>query len=104
MPTILDWLHIEKPIQCDGVSLLPIILKGYVPANWRTEAHWEYDFRDIPHGETKEFELALTHHQCSLNVIRSKRYKYVHFTHLAPLFFDLEQDPEELKNQVNKKD
>ena len=33
-----------------------------------------------------------------MNVIRGERYKYVHFTTLPPLFFDLEEDPEELRN------
>jgi arylsulfatase A-like enzyme len=29
-------------------------------------------------------------------VIRDSRYKYVHFTALPPLFFDLQKDPDEL--------
>jgi arylsulfatase A-like enzyme len=31
-------------------------------------------------------------------VIRDERYKYVHFTTLPALFFDLEEDPAELRN------
>ena len=37
-------------------------------------------------------------------MIRGQRYKYVHFTNMPPLFFDLENDPEELVNQVNNPD
>ncbi len=33
--------------------------------------------------------------QCTANIIRGDRYKYVHFTALPPLFFDLEEDPDE---------
>ena len=104
MPTLLDWLGINSPVQCDGNSLIPAIHTGCKPQNWRTEAHWEFDFRDISKGETHEQSLGMTHHQCTLNVIRGRRYKYVHFTNMPPLFFDLENDPEELINQANNAD
>jgi arylsulfatase A-like enzyme len=35
-----------------------------------------------------------------MNIIRGERYKYVHFTHLPPLFFDLERDPHEMENRA----
>jgi len=93
MPTILDWLGREVPVQCDGQSLLPF-LHGGGPKTWRREAHWEFDFRDIPNQEA-ETTLGLTSDQCTLCVIRDERYKYVHFPALPPLFFDLRQDPME---------
>ena len=96
MPTVLDWLGLEAPSQCDGQSLLPLS-RGERPANWREEAHWEYDFRDLMHRRS-ERALGLTPDQCSLNVIRGERYKYVHFTALPPLFFDLQEDPGEFTN------
>jgi arylsulfatase A-like enzyme len=94
MPSIVEWLGLEPPAQCDGLSLLPFCL-GEDPDYWRQEAHWEYDFRDIvdPKGGDG---LDLAPDQCAMNVIRGQRYKYVHFTALPPLFFDLEQDPGEL--------
>ena len=101
MPTLLEWAGVEAPAQCDGMSLLDGVRNGELPVNWRTEAHWEYDFRDIPNGAAMEAELGLTAHQCTLNVIRSNDYKYVHFTNLAPLFFDLQADPGELHNLAN---
>ncbi|XOV88190.1 MAG: alkaline phosphatase family protein [Pseudomonadota bacterium] len=101
MPTLLDWMGIEMPVQCDGKSLLPAVRTGQFPAGWRTEAHWEYDFRSVPNGAPMEEALGLTQHQCTLNVIRGKTAKYVHFTNLPPLFFDLEQDPAELVNRAN---
>lgn len=102
MPTLLDWLGIPIPVQCDGQSLLPLIETGQPKSYWRSEAHWEYDFRDVVNGESLEQRLGLTPHQCTLNVIRDERYKYVHFTNLPPLFFDLETDPSELRNLADE--
>ncbi|HKI74967.1 MAG TPA: sulfatase-like hydrolase/transferase, partial [Pseudomonadales bacterium] len=104
MPTLLRWLDAGVPVQCDGMSLLPAIRDGAFPANWRTEAHWEFDFRDVPGGESMEQALGVTQHQCTLNVIRGKDYKYVHFTRLPPVFFDLASDPGELVNQAANPD
>ncbi|MFP6805595.1 MAG: alkaline phosphatase family protein [Pseudomonadales bacterium] len=101
MPTMLDYLDIPIPVQCDGMSLLSSVQSGHFPANWRTEAHWEYDFRDVPKGEVLEQQLELTQDQCTLNVIRDGHYKYVHFTALPPLFFDLKNDPNEMVNLAN---
>ncbi len=98
MPTLLEWLDIEVPNQCDGMSLLKPIRHGKFPPNWRKEAHWEFDFRDVPAGEEMEIELGLTQHQCTLNVIRDEHFKYVHFNGLPPLFFNLENDPGEMTN------
>jgi arylsulfatase A-like enzyme len=100
MPTLMDWLDIPVPVQCDGMSLLPAVTLGKFPSNWRTEAHWEFDFRSVPDGESHETALGLTQHQCTLNVIRSKDYKYVHFVNLPPLFFDLNRDSDELVNEA----
>ncbi len=97
MPTMLEALGLDLPVQCDGRSLAPFLETGFAPTVWRTEAHWEYDFRD-PTDETAEKRLDLTLHQCTMNVVRGRRYKYVHFTKLPPLFFDLECDPGEFND------
>lgn len=104
MPTMLEWLDIDIPVQCDGLSLVSAIRRGKFPQHWRGEAHWEFDFRDVPEGENMENELNLTQHQCTLNVIRDQRYKYVHFTNLPPLFFDLKEDPNEMVNEADNPD
>lgn len=96
MPTILEWLGLDVPRQCDGRSLLTW-LRGLEPADWRTEVHWEYDFRDV-RSRDLERELGIDMDHCQLNVIRNDHHKYVHFTALPPLFFDLESDPAELRN------
>lgn len=96
MPTILDWLGLEVPAQCDGRSLRPF-LHGADPADWRRGAHWELDFRDVVTA-APERALGLGHAQCTLNVLRGERYKYVHFAALPPLLFDLAADPGEFRN------
>jgi arylsulfatase A-like enzyme len=93
MPTILDALGLPIPRQCDGRSLAPF-LRGSRPADWRREVHWEYDFRDV-RDPAIERALGIGMDQCTLNVLRDERGKYVHFTALPPLFFDLETDPDQ---------
>jgi arylsulfatase A-like enzyme len=102
LPTVLDFLDGEIPRQCDGFSLMPF-LKGSTLGKWRTEAHWEVDFRyfDEYPGVLPAKELRIDAEACSYNVIRDERYKYVHFSALPPLFFDLKQDPHELQNLAN---
>lgn len=96
MPTLLDWLGIEVPPQCDGESLLGATTDGDLGGDWRTEAHWEYDF-----GRSR-FEaqptLGLTAEQCRLTVARDAESKYVHFAALPPAFYDLANDPGESTN------
>jgi len=96
MPTLLEAIGAPVPGQCDGRSLTGF-LSGDAPVAWRDEAHWEFDFRN-PLDDTVERTLGLTLDQCALNVVRGERYKYVHFTKLPPLFFDLEADPGETRN------
>lgn len=102
MPTMLDLIGAEIPVQCDGASLRSF-LEGHEPATWRREAHWEFDFRD-PADDSAERRLGLTLHQCTMNIIRDEKYKYVHFTNLPPLFFDLEKDPDEFVNGATDPD
>lgn len=103
MPTLLSAIGAPVPPYCDGRSLAPLLESGTVPRDWRTEAHWEFDFRD-PADDKAEQRLGITLHQCTMNVIRSEKYKYVHFTNLPPLFFDLEKDPHELVNRTTDPD
>ena len=98
MPTILEWLGVDVPVQCDGRSLTPF-LAGSRPVGWREDAHWEFDFRD-PVRQRVEGALGLADDECSLAVLRGRKYKYVHFAAQAPLLFDLEKDPGELVNRA----
>jgi len=96
MPTILEWLGGEIPRAVDGHSLLPFC-RGETPDGWRTEAHYEFDFRDLYYSKP-ESQLGLHMDECSLSVIQDAHYKYVHFQSLPPLFFDLTEDPGEFHN------
>jgi len=100
LPTILDIFGADIPIQCDGRSLVPFLI-GEMPEKWRTEVHWEVDFRYME--ESWEYAppdkgLGIDFESCVFNVIRDEDYKYVHFTDLPPLFFDIKNDPAELHN------
>jgi len=98
-PTVLDFLGLAIPPQLDGQSLAPF-LAAQIPANWRREVHWEYDFRDL-RSLRPETALGLASEECSLAVIRDERYKYVHFAALPALFFDLVRDPDELSDRAS---
>ncbi|MBM3222259.1 MAG: alkaline phosphatase family protein [Candidatus Tectomicrobia bacterium] len=96
MPTVLSWVGAEVPRACDGRSLLPF-LHGETPSDWRTEVHYEFDFRTSFRGiHNNVFGLHVD--QCGLAVVQDTRYKYVHFDALPPLFFDLQADPGQFRN------
>lgn len=99
MPTILDWLGLPIPRQCDGRSLLPFCY-GDTPADWRREAHYEFDFRDIYYSQP-ESALGVTMDAASLAVIQDAEFKYVHFAALPPLLFDLDGDPGQFVNRAD---
>ena len=99
MPTMLEWLGLEVPAQCDGASLLAATETGRLPAPWRQEAHWEYDFSQGGAAAA----LGLSPPQCKLNVVRGDTFKYVHFPNgdvLPPLYFDLREDAGETVNRA----
>jgi arylsulfatase A-like enzyme len=98
MPTILEWLGLDVPRQCDGRSLLPFVEKG-APADWRTEAHYEFDFRDLFYTKP-ETSLGIPMDKCSLAVVQDAAFKYVHVAALPPLFFDLRKDPGQFVNRA----
>jgi arylsulfatase A-like enzyme len=102
MPTILDMINQEIPPQCDGKSL-QLFLLGQVPEAWRTEVHWELDFRDNKRASAQK-EMDIKFEECSLCVIRDHQFKYIHFAALPPLFFDIENDPGESKNLADDPD
>jgi arylsulfatase A-like enzyme len=96
MPTIVDWIGGTPPQACDGASLLPF-LRGERPADWRSELHYEFDFRHIYYSKP-EAHLGIGMNECSLCVVQDHRFKYVHFAALPPLLFDLEADPNQFRD------
>ena len=97
MPTLLDWLGQPIPRACDGVSLLPFLQTGQAPKGWRTEVHYEFDYRNIFYSKPEDV-LGTEMDESSLAVVQDEHYKYVHFAAQAPLFFDLRNDPAQMNN------
>ena len=98
MPTILEAIGGEVPPQCDGEPLAPF-LAGDTPPDWRREAHFAFDFRDVLERPGSEV-LGLAPDQCTAYALRGERYKYVHFTAMPALLFDLRDDPAELVDRA----
>lgn len=96
MPTILAGVGAPVPAQCDGVALQPF-LRGDEPEGWRDAAHWEWDFRDPATSAL----LGVALHESNLAVLRDGHGKYVHFAGLPAAFYDLDEDPHELRNRAD---
>ena len=73
MPTLLDWLDVPVPAQCDGRSLLPITQAGHVAEDWRNAAQWEFCYGEQRH----------------LSVRRNRSSKRVRFSDLPTLEYEL---------------
>ncbi len=99
MPTILEWIGADVPLQVDGWSLRWALEGRGVPDHWREAAHMEWDFRN-PARRLAERRWGLPSAHCVLTVVRSDDVKYVQFAAdaeiLPPLLFDLREDPGEL--------
>ncbi len=99
LPTLLSACGAASPGHLDGRSLVRF-LDGDTPDNWREAVHHEFDFRALPGGKSgRLFDLPQNHG--NLSVVRSRTYKYVHFSGMPPLLFDLTQDPGELVNRAD---
>ncbi|MBK8086090.1 MAG: alkaline phosphatase family protein [Devosia sp.] len=95
-PTLLEAMDVASAHHPDGRSLEGFLL-GAPPTDWRDAVHWEFDFRDVA-GQSTERWFGLRSTQLNLAVIRTARWKYVHFAALPPLLFDLATDPGNLRN------
>ena len=101
-PTLLDTLGTPPGHHPDGRSLTPF-LADETPDDWRDAVHWEFDFRDVA-GETAERWFGLPSTRLSMTVVRTERWKYVHFAALPPLLFDLTADPHNLVDLAQNPD
>lgn len=95
-PTILDMVGQTVPTGMDGVSLKPF-LEGKSPEKWRDAVHLELEFGE-PDRETEwQKATGVSLHEANLAILREERFKLIHFNGgLAPLLFDLAEDPNEL--------
>jgi arylsulfatase A-like enzyme len=95
LPTLCQWIGADVPVAVDGRSLQPFVVRGEAPADWRTEAHWQWDFSD-PVEHRAEDAFGLTMEECCLDVVRGAHEKYVHLGDGSCLYFDLDDDPDQL--------
>jgi arylsulfatase A-like enzyme len=102
-PTLLGAMDVEPAHVSDGTSLLPFLSDVEPAGSWRDAAHWEFDFRDVA-GQSAERALGIDSTGLNMVAIRTARWKYVHFTALPPLLFDLESDPDNLVNLAGRPD
>jgi arylsulfatase A-like enzyme len=99
MPTLCTWIGVPVPVAVDGRALQPFLhgdgTETATPADWRTEAHWQWDWRDpVDHGPEDLF--GLTMEQCSLDVIRAADHKYVQLGDGSWRYHDLVTDPDQV--------
>tara|TARA_B100000945_G_C19907260_1_gene378956 strand:- start:56 stop:538 length:483 start_codon:yes stop_codon:yes gene_type:complete len=97
LPTIIDWLGGEIPVDCNGRSLLSTVETGKSNLPQRDYVIFEWDFRDLYFNKDSN-KLALAPEECNLAVIRNSEWKYVHFPAFEPLLYNIKNDPNEKIN------
>lgn len=84
--TFLEAAGAPVPSDLQGRSFLPV-LRGQTPSDWRTTMYYHY------------YEFPGAHSVAKHYGVRGERYKLIHFYELGEWeLYDLQQDPEELKN------
>lgn len=83
-----------KPHVMEGRNIEPLLHDAGRPAGWRRYAISEYDYalqeaRQILGNDQKDARLIM---------IRDERWKYIHAEGFRPMLFDLEDDPDELRD------
>jgi len=95
VPTILDALDLPQPPEwLEGQSLLPL-LHGHHGAHGKDMVVCEnsYAFRDdvrLPTGRSVD--------GCHMTMLRTDRWKFIHYEGLMPQLFDMQTDPQELND------
>lgn len=107
-PTLLDLAGVEPSDFCDGASLRDFLETSspevVPPDRWRDAAHVEYDFRE-PNSQVIEQLFGIRQDQCAISILRDEHGKYVHFAGGQPaLFYDLDEDPGELRDRAQDPD
>lgn len=92
MPTLLDYADIKVPTDVQGKSLTKLISHDEkAEKKWRKSAYYQY------------FEYPKWHNVQPHYGVRTDRYKLIHFYYNVDVweFYDLEEDPNELKNSID---
>ncbi|MCC6365036.1 MAG: sulfatase [Bryobacterales bacterium] len=105
-PTMLDLAGVRIPGTMQGRSLRPL-LEGKAPRDWRTSMYYTYYENSWAlHGKGKEamsdptFQYFTAHRVGPHRGVRGGRYKLIHYYSEGDYWelFDLEKDPDELRN------
>ena len=94
-PTILDWLGGDIPLDWNGRSLLPYLNNQKSELPPKDYVVFDYDFRE---WTSFVADKKLAPEECNLSVIRTEKWKYVHFPSLNSLLFSMEKDLYETNN------
>ncbi|MFN3145985.1 MAG: alkaline phosphatase family protein [Paracoccaceae bacterium] len=91
VPTFLEATGTPPaPHRLEGRSLMPL-LRGETPDDWRDAVLSEIDYAFYAARETLEVAPS----EARGYMLRTSRWKYVHFRGFPPQLFDLETDPDE---------
>lgn len=94
VPTFLEAMGAPSAEhRIEGRSIMPLI-NGEEPDDWRTEVFSEIDYAFYTAREA----LGVGPSDARGYMLRSERWKYVHFKGYPPQLFDLENDPDEFKD------
>jgi len=87
-PTLLDLAGVEVPEWIQGRSFVPLLESGQLPDDWRDAAYYHYYEYPGVHAVRRHYGL------------RTRRYALLHFYHDIDAWelYDLQQDPQELRN------
>lgn len=87
-PTILELAGVTVPSDMQGKSVLPLVQKGKVPVKWRKSMYYHY------------YEFPDSHRVMPHFGVRTDRYKLIYFYGDESFweFYDLNTDPQEMKN------
>ena len=89
--TFLDYAQVEIPSDMQGKSLRPLLEQSYGDAEFRDAVYYHY--YDFP-----AFHMVKKHYG-----VRTDRYKLMHFYDDIDTWelYDLQEDPNEIKNQID---
>jgi len=96
VPTFLDALGrdpAEQYHRLEGRSLVPF-LHGLKPGAWRRYTISEYDYSILPVAT----KLGVAPRDARLFMVADSRWKYIHAVGFRPMLYDLETDPNELRD------
>ncbi len=88
--TFLDYAGVRTPEDMQGVSIRPL-LQGRTPTDWRKSMYYHYYEYPAVHSVKRHYG------------VRTERYKLIHFYNDIDEWelYDLEKDPDEMRNVYN---